>query len=226
MQEETRVRYGLRHPSGKFVRLEITSNRGQEFCGEETCEMTVDDWRSDGPRYEVDTLYDLLAACVRDVSWFNSSRERPMWGNIVPAECKPYRFERTLVWDRLGGDPVKVTDSREFALPRFFKGTAFPTYPKRKQIPDFGIPVEDIDLHFLCIAKLEGNELEPGMLLFNEITGIGLVAAHIPVPKDWPIEPGRPFDKNDPDYRLVFVRFDVLKEDLWTERTTGTEGQA
>lgn len=232
MRTETSTTFGLRHmPSGKLVQLRAESNIGQDCCGDESCTLTLDGYGSE-IRFQVDTFYDLLIVLTRNEQWYNSSRERPMWGRVNLSECSPVAFVKELGFDSIGGDPVSSTEKTiMLRLPAFVAGTVLPTQqPKNTTdfVKIFG-PVGDIDddaWPFVSIVKLEGTEIEHGMLLDNPMQGKGLVVAVAPVPPRWPVDRGRPFDRADPDYRLVLCHSGALRQEGVPSEFVAEEEQA
>lgn len=216
MSEETsRMTFGLRHlKTGKFLRVVSQSNAGQDFCNEYTWTLT----ESDGnPRFECDTLGKLIAAMAEDVPWFNSESDRPCHGGYRMEDCEPWAFVRTEAYDRAGGDPVTVREeSARVLLPSFVRGEIMKSVEPKKPLlfetfpvaADFG---EDA-WPFVCLVRPEGP-IEPGMIVTNGFSGaFGVVVADAPVPTRWPVDPGRPFDKKDPSWRLILARGDLLRD--------------
>lgn len=211
--------YCLRHlPTGRFVRMTVEPNGPQEeFCGAETCALTVKEAHLAEQRFEAASLYDLLPVMAHDQQWYNSSRERPMWNGLSMADCIPVVIERSFEYDALGGDPV-ATSERAIALrlPKNFEGKVIPTEQPKKTaelVSLFGEAgdVPDDAWPFVSVVKLDGSAVELGMFVVNPHQGRGVIVAETAVPPRWPVDPGRPFDRNDPDYRLVLAASDVLR---------------
>lgn len=218
MEETTEIKYALRHlRTGVFARLHTESNIGKDFCGEETCSLTIRDYELDLPRFEVDSLYKLLSVTSRDEQWYNTSRDRPCWNGLKMDEFELVAIETALEFDDLGGDPVSRRE-RTFALtlPPRYSGVAYrtqqPSKPE-KLVELFG-PAGDLDEDawpVVAIVKPDAGEDIQGML-FNEFdVGRGIVTATIPLPARWPIDPGRPIDRKDPGFRLALIESAALR---------------
>lgn len=211
------VKYALRHlPSGRFVRLETISNIGEDFCGEETCALVASDRDTDLPRFEVDTLYGLLAAMKTDVPWFNSSREHPMWGKLKPEDVALVAIETVREYDGLGGDPVSVHErTHALELPPKFTGEAIRTrQPKASELVELFGAAGDIDEDawpFVAIVRPASGEAMDGLLFEESLVGRGVVVSSIPIPAKWPMERERPFDRADPSWCLALMSSETLR---------------
>lgn len=217
MRNEFQTSYGLRDlKSGKVLQLNVESNKGRDFCGEESVTLTTDGYSD--VRFETETFYGLLTVMRRSEEWYNSSRERPMWGSVKMEDCAPVAFVREYGYDDLGGDPVYTAERvARLRVPTFFAGKVLPTrQPKsaKELVALFGPAgnVDDDAWPVVSLVKLDGAELECGMLIEDK-RGKGIVTSIIPVPANWKMDPGWPFDGNDADYRLVLLCSDMLRSE-------------
>lgn len=218
--ETTTYRYALRHlPTGRFARLYAESNRGRDFCGEESCALTVKEYELDLPRFEAETLYDLLSVTARDEDWFNSSRDRPMWAGLKMDDFALMEIETVHVFDETGGDPVSVRETvRGLDLPRRYSDEAIRTeqpWKAERYVELFGAAgdVDEDTWPFVAIVKPEGGAAIEGLLFDRTDIGRGIVVATVPLPAKWPVDPGRPIDRKDPAYRLALVCSDTLRNE-------------
>lgn len=206
--------FGLRdRESGRFLRVECQSNTGKDFCGDETC--TFSDYEGD-PRFECESLARLISVMASDVDWFNSERTRPCHGKFRMEDFEPWAFVHEEVHDEIGGDPVEVRQhASRLKLPAFVQGEAMNSVQPEQTILEraFGATADLAEdaWPFVTILRPEGP-IEEGMIVANHMYGFGIVVAEAAVPADWPIDPGRPFDRKDPAFRLVLARADLLRD--------------
>jgi len=105
--EETKT-YAFRDPeTGVIVRLAISSNDGGDCCGEETCRLSLNSNLDD--IFEVKSLRDIAIVMKNNEQWYNSSRTRPMWNGLNPAELELVCIKRKKVFSSPHGDSIEET---------------------------------------------------------------------------------------------------------------------
>jgi len=223
MRQEIEKGYGFRHiPTGRVVRLDIRSNNGQANCGEETCELSLNERF---PRFEVKHMAEIVPVLSRDESWYNTSRERPGWGKLTPDDLEVVQFMRTLTWDEGAGpsaDPIYDFQAVSKApFPGFAKGTRFSSrrIPASLYRSYFGVEMERDDMNWtdVAIISFDGDQ-SPEEAVGRYINGgksrqnSGLILAVADLPDDYAVDE-RAKALLEKGERLHIAILDVRNED-------------
>jgi len=198
VRNETETTYGLRHvPTGRVVRIAVESNGDRRDCGPETCTLSIDRRH---PRFEVEHMRTLVPVLCRSENWYNTSRERPGWGNLHPRDLEVVQFMRTLQWAEGAGssaDPVYETQTvLKAPFPGFAKAVRFPA----RRLPDplfrsyFGVEMDRDDRLWTEVAPIhfeDGQSPEGAVGLFvdgGRNHNSGLIVAVAELPEDYPVD--------------------------------------
>ena len=201
----TTVRYGLRNrKTGRLLGLSVNSNDDSDFCNPETCMFS----ERGELRYSTGNLTDVLAATRADTPWYNTDFDRPGWNGVDLSGYDVVAFVRTETFDAVGGDPVEVVERvLPVRLPALFEGEAMRTYPRKdfKAEETFGVSLPEDAWPITLLVRDPDGKLETGMMFNASHTGAVVVAAVADLPAHWPMDPGRPFDRDDRAWKLVLA---------------------